>query len=423
MEFMQNWGNLLAPEGGFKVEDLWQVLVVLLLLGLCRRVFGQKYKKLDTDEFNPKFWIQKNIGFVAHWVALTVIYLFFAIIIGMDMPVLRFFTYLGGAWTVIGLVTSLLKERFWAQSVAAVGYLITGLFGLALVEDSIQLLDDLRFTMGGFTLSAWTILAGMIAFAFTLWISLAVARIAETQIQLIPRLSATLKVLIAKIVRILLITIAVVTAIGSIGIDLSAFAFLGGAIGIGLGFGLQKVVSNFVSGIILLMDNSIKPGDVVEIDGTYGWINNLRARYASVITRDGTEHLIPNEDLITQKVINWSFTDNLVRVRAAVGVSYKSDPHQCIQLILDAAKSVPRVLELPEPTCPLIGFGDSSVDLELRFWIADPSNGVASVKSAVLLKIWDSFKEHNIEIPFPQRDLHIRSSDVLHVQRDNPDPE
>ncbi|MDP4693989.1 MAG: mechanosensitive ion channel, partial [Opitutales bacterium] len=373
MEFMQNWGNLLAPEGGFKVEDLWQVLVVLLLLGLCRRVFGQKYKKLDTDEFNPKFWIQKNIGFVAHWVALTVIYLFFAIIIGMDMPVLRFFTYLGGAWTVIGLVTSLLKERFWAQSVAAVGYLITGLFGLALVEDSIQLLDDLRFTMGGFTLSAWTILAGMIAFAFTLWISLAVARIAETQIQLIPRLSATLKVLIAKIVRILLITIAVVTAIGSIGIDLSAFAFLGGAIGIGLGFGLQKVVSNFVSGIILLMDNSIKPGDVVEIDGTYGWINNLRARYASVITRDGTEHLIPNEDLITQKVINWSFTDNLVRVRAAVGVSYKSDPHQCIQLILDAAKSVPRVLELPEPTCPLIGFGDSSVDLELRFWIADPS--------------------------------------------------
>ena len=308
------------------------------------------------------------------------------------------------------MATSLLKERFWAQSVAAVAYLITGLFGLNLVDDSIQLLDGMQFNLGSLEISAWKILAGIIAFALTLWIGMAIARIAETQIQLIPRLSATLKVLIAKIVRIVLITVAVITAIGSIGIDLSAFAFLGGAIGIGLGFGLQKVVSNFVSGIILLLDNSIKPGDVIEIEGTYGWINNLRARYASVITRDGTEHLIPNEDLITQRVINWSFTDNLVRVRVKVGVSYGSDPHQCIKLILEAANSVERILKDPAPRCLLDGFGDSSIDLELRIWISDPSNGVGGVRSEVLLKIWDIFKANNIEIPFPQRDVHIRSS-------------
>lgn len=420
---MQYWGNLLSPEGGFTIDDLWQVLVVLILVSVGSRYFGEKYKKLETDVFNPLFWIKKNSGFIAQWVCVAIAYAALSFATEIEVPVFRFFTYLGGAWIIIGLTTSLLKERFWAQSVAAVCYLMTGLFGLALVESSINLLDGLQFTVGNLTVSAWTILAGMIAFALTLWISLAVARIAEAQIQLIPRLSPSLKVLIAKIIRILLITVAGITAIGSIGIDLSAFAFLGGAVGIGLGFGLQKVVSNFVSGIILLMDNSIKPGDVIEIEGTYGWINNLRARYASVITRDGTEHLIPNEDLITQRVINWSFTDNLVRVRAAVGISYNSDPHQCIQLVLEAAKSVPRVLTSPEPTCPLVGFGDSSIDLELRFWIADPSNGVASVKSAVLLKVWDSFKEHNIEIPFPQRDLHIRSSDVLTVARDNPDPD
>jgi small-conductance mechanosensitive channel len=423
MEFMQNWGDLLSPKGGFTSDELWQVLVVLVLLLVGSHYYGKKYKELKTEVFNPKFWVKKNSGFIAQWISVTVIYATLSLTTDVEVSVFRFFTYLGGAWGIIGLTTSLLKERFWAQSVAAVCYLMTGLFGLALVESSINLLDELQFTVGHLTVSAWTILAGMIAFALTLWISLAVARIAETQIQLIPRMSPSLKVLIAKIIRILLITIAGITAIGSIGIDLSAFAFLGGAIGIGLGFGLQKVVSNFVSGIILLMDNSIKPGDVIQIEGTYGWINNLRARYASVITRDGTEHLIPNEDLITQRVINWSFTDNLVRIRAAVGVSYKSDPHQCMQLVLDAAKSVPRVLASPEPTCPLIGFGDSSIDFELRFWIADPSNGVANVKSAVLLKIWDSFKEHNIEIPFPQRDLHIISSEALTVPRDNPDPE
>lgn len=420
---MQNWGNLVAPNDGFRIGDLWQVLVVLLLLSIYKSVFRNRVKPEETDLFSPKLWLKINLPFTAQWLTLLLIYLFFAVITEIDTPIIRFFTYLGGAWILIGLITSLLKERFWAQSVAAVAYLGTGLFGLNLVEDSIQLLDELHFTMGDFNISAWKIMAGIIAFAFTLWIGLAFARIAETQIQLIPRLSATLKVLIAKIVRIVLITVAVVTAIGSIGIDLSAFAFLGGAIGIGLGFGLQKVVSNFVSGIILLMDNSIKPGDVIEIEGTYGWINNLRARYASVITRDGTEHLIPNEDLITQRVINWSFTDNLVRMRVPIGVSYNANPHQCIDIILQVTDSVERVLKSPAPKCLLNGFGDSSVDLELRMWIADPSNGVGSVRSEILLKVWDAFKEHDIEIPFPQRDLHIRSSDVELVNRSNPDPE
>jgi small-conductance mechanosensitive channel len=286
------------------------------------------------------------------------------------------------------------------------------MLSLSLVDDGIDTLQDLRVTIGTSTISAWGILSGILAFAFTMWACLAVARIIETQLQNVPGLSPSLKVLIAKIVRIVFIVVATAVSLSSMGIDLSALTVLGGAIGLGLGFGLQKVVSNFISGILLLVDNSIKPGDVIEIAGTYGWINNLRARYASVITRDGTEHLIPNEDLITQRVINWTFTNNLVRMKVPIGVSYDSDPHQCLELVIAAAQSVDRVLSKPTPVCHVLGFGDSSIDLELRFWISDPTNGVANVKSQVLLNIWDTFKENNIEIPYPQSDLHIRSSDI-----------
>ncbi|WPJ96563.1 mechanosensitive ion channel [Coraliomargarita algicola] len=304
-----------------------------------------------------------------------------------------------------------------------VGYLITAIYAMAQLDGLSENLQDFHIEMGTLSVSAWGIVTGLIAFGITMWISLGLTRLLETRIQTVPRLSASLRVLIVKMIRILFIFIATMIALSSMGVNLSSLTVLGGAVGLGLGFGLQKVVSNFVSGIILLLDNSIKPGDVIEIEGTYGWINNLRARYASVITRDGTEHLIPNEDLITQRVINWSFTDELVRMRVPVGVSYNADPHECIALMLEAAKGHERVLEDPKPVCLLKEFGDSSLNLELRFWLSDPANGVGSVKSQVLLKIWDLFKENNIEIPFPQRDLHIRSSDVDLVPRNAPNPD
>jgi small-conductance mechanosensitive channel len=214
-------------------------------------------------------------------------------------------------------------------------------------------------------------------------------------------------------VRITLLTLAVVFALGSIGIDLTAFAVFSGAIGVGVGFGLQKVVSNLVSGVILLMDRSIKPGDVIEIDGTYGSVTTLNARYVSVLTRDGKEYLIPNEDLITQRVTNWSYSSALIRLHVKLGISYQSNPHKAIELVLEATREVKRVLKKPEPTCLLVAFGDSSVDLELRFWIEDPVNGTTNVRSEVMLNVWDLFQENGIEIPFPQRELTLRNPEAL----------
>jgi len=192
-----------------------------------------------------------------------------------------------------------------------------------------------------------------------------------------------------------------------VGIDLTAFAVFGGAIGLGIGFGLQKIVSNLISGVIILLDRSIKPGDVMKVGDTFGWINSLGARYASVVTRDGTEYLIPNEDLITQQVVNWSYSHDAVRLKILIGISYKSDPRKAIALCFEAAREESRILENPPPNVLVKGFGDSSVDIEIRIWIRDPKNGVSNIKSAILLRVWDKFHEHGVEIPYPQRDVHL----------------
>jgi small-conductance mechanosensitive channel len=178
---------------------------------------------------------------------------------------------------------------------------------------------------------------------------------------------------------------------------------------VGLGFGLQKVVSNFISGIIILMDRSIKPGDTITLGETFGWIRELRARFVSVITRDGREYLIPNEDFITTQVVNWSFSDQLVRLDVEFGVSYDSDPHEVIKLAAEAARSCPRVRDRPDPVCWLTAFGDSSLDFILRFWITDPQQGLTNVRGKVLLAVWDTFKEHDIHIPFPHREVILKS--------------
>lgn len=411
MFIIDRWRDLLVTESFYEIQNAWQLVVVFALLLATSKAFKAEKDEDIAKNSNPVLWVKRNRSFLAFWLLIAFAFGVCSYL-KVDTPVFRFFSILATAWMVIGLVTSFIPKLFWAQSVAAIIYFVTGFMGFSNVETSIETLQSLSFSVGSTSISAWSILSGIFAFAFSLWIVMAIAGVIETQIQRIPRISPSLKVLIAKMMRITFIIIAIIVAMSSVGIDLSAITVLSGAIGLGVGFGLQKVVSNFISGILLLVDNSIKPGDVIEIDGTYGWINNLRARYASIITRDGTEHLIPNEDLITQHVINWTFTHNKVRMKVPFGVTYNANPHECIQLAIEATKKIDRVLDYPEPICNLMGFGDNSVDFELRFWISDPVNGVSNVKSQVLLNLWDTLKEHNIEIPFPQRDLHIRSSSI-----------
>jgi small-conductance mechanosensitive channel len=317
------------------------------------------------------------------------------------------------AWVIIRFTSGLVRNHSVATAIAIAAWLFAALNILGLIDPTVHLLDSMGVTIGHFRLSLLLVLKGAIFLTVLLWAANISSRMIEQRLQKLHTMAPAMQVLAAKLAKVVLITLAVVIGLNSVGIDLTAFAVFSGAIGVGIGFGLQKVVSNLISGVILLLDRSIKPGDVIEIGGTYGWITRLNARFVSVSTRDGIEHLIPNEDLITQRVINWSYSDDRVRLHVPVGIGYRSDVHQAMTLCIEAAKSVQRVLETPAPVCLLKGFGDSAINLELRFWIRDPRNGTANVRSEVMLGIWDRFREHDIEFPFPQRDLHIPDLEAL----------
>jgi small-conductance mechanosensitive channel len=319
------------------------------------------------------------------------------------------------AWVVIRFASQLVRDPTLSKLIAITAWTVAALNIVDLLDDTVVLLDGLALQLGELRISALTVIKGVLALAVLLWLATGLSSIMERRINALPNLPPSVQVLFAKLLKIVLVTVAIVAAVSTVGIDLTAFAVFSGAVGVGVGFGLQKVVSNLISGVILLMDKSVKPGDVITVGETYGWINTLGARYASVVTRDGTEFLIPNEDIITQQVVNWSYSNNAVRLKIPIGISYKSDVRKAIELCLEVEAEVERVIKEPKSVCLLKGFGDSSVDLELRIWIDDPQNGVSNVKSLVLLLVWDKFHAHDVEIPFPQRDLHIRSAEPVPV--------
>ena len=351
-----------------------------------------------SDVANTIAWL------VLQWIAIAV-----ARYLEWPSGALTVVASLLSAWLLIRLATMLVANPVLARFIAISAWTIAALNIFGLLEPVTTLLDSWAVNIGQIRLSPLTILKIGLSLWFSLWLANGLATLVERKLERSSSVAPTMRVLGAKLTRISLIMLAFLVALSAVGIDLTALAVFSGALGVGLGFGLQKIFSNLVSGVILLMDRSIKPGDVISVGNSFGWINHLGARYASVITRDGIEHLIPNEELIIQRVENWSYSNDQVRLRIPIGISYRSDPRLAMKLCVEAAEMVPRVLLQPEPRCQVMGFGDSSVDMELRLWINDPQNGRGSIVNEVLLGVWDRFHEHGVEIPFPQRDLHLRS--------------
>jgi small-conductance mechanosensitive channel len=298
------------------------------------------------------------------------------------------------ALTLVRLFTGEMKNRFWARLLAGALWLWAALYIFHFVEPWLLLLNHITFHLDRVTLSI----------IWRSWLALGSG------------LSPALQILLSRLGAIFLYATAVALVLTYLGLDFTVFALFSGALGLGLGFGLQKVFANLVSGFILLADKSIKPGDVIQLGDKYGWINYVGVRYISVVTRNGTEHLIPNENLITGEVINWSYSQNLVRLKVPVGVAYGSDLEQARDLMLAVAAETARVLHDPKPSCRLLGFGDNAINLELRVWISDPQNGVASVKSNLLWGIWRSFRDHGLELPFPQRDLYLKTMPEVRIR-------
>ncbi|WP_425248563.1 mechanosensitive ion channel family protein [Chelativorans salis] len=320
---------------------------------------------------------------------------------------------LSAAWLVASVLSRVIRNRLAARIVAWLVWLYAALVILGLDEPMAALLDSLALPLGDFRLSALVILKSLLVLAAALWVSVLAGNFLEERMQRTSDLTPSVRVLVGKIAKIGVILIAGAVALSTVGIDLTALTVFSGAVGLGLGFGLQKVVSNFISGIIILVDKSIKPGDTISLGETFGWIRELRARFVSVVTRDGREYLIPNEDFITERVINWSFSDELVRLDVEFGVSYDSDPHKVSELAIKATAGVDRVEASRRPVCWLTDFGDSSLDFVLRFWIRDPQQGLTNVRGEVLLALWDAFKENGIQIPYPHREIIMKQPKKL----------
>jgi small-conductance mechanosensitive channel len=313
------------------------------------------------------------------------------------------------AWLVIRLASDLVPYPALARLIAVLAWVIAALNIVHLLSPTLNLLDSVALEVGGLRVSILTVARGVVSLAVLLWAATLGSNLFERRITRVPDITPRAQVLLGKLTKTTLITLAVVLSLTSIGVDFSTFALFTGALGVGVGLGLQRTVSNLFSGIVLLLDKSIKPGDVIEVGGTYGWVSSLGARYVSVETRDGTEFLIPNEDIITHQVINWSHKSDRVRLKVPVRVPHDSDLDQALALMLEAASRPPRVLVTPAPTALVMAFGESAIELELRFWIEDARNGVHNVKSEILYEIWHLFQRHGIQIPYPKRDLYVRS--------------
>ena len=273
--------------------------------------------------------------------------------------------------------------------------------------------DKLSFKIAEHEFSLYGILKSTLILVLLFWSAAIISDLVDVRINQLSRMRAANRALAMKASQIAIYFISFLLALDMLGIDLTTLKIFSGALGIGLGFGLQKIASNFISGIILLMEKSVEQDDLVEMgDGTTGFIRRSSARFTVIETFDGKEVMVPNEDFITNRVVNWTYSDTKGRIEIPIGVAYGSDIQKAHDLILEAATENPLCISDPAPFCYLRNFGDSSVDFILHLWIADVTGGRWKTQSQVMFEIWRKFKANEIEIPFPQRDLHLKSSDV-----------
>ncbi|HLI98256.1 MAG TPA: mechanosensitive ion channel domain-containing protein [Bradyrhizobium sp.] len=311
------------------------------------------------------------------------------------------------AWLIIRLMTSVIRNASLVKLISLSAWLIAALSIIGQLDSVIDALDSVSIVLGGLRLTPWLAIKLGLLLAAALWLTNIASNFAESRINRSTDLTPSIQVLLVKMIRIGLLIVTIAIALSAVGINLSALAVFSGALGVGIGIGLQKIVANFVSGIILLADKSVKPGDLVTIGDSSGRISAMKTRYISVAAGDGREFLIPNEDLVTQKVTNWTYTDKNTLVKVNFGTNYDADPRQVCKLATDIAATAPRAIPSKAANCILTEFTEAGMKFSLTFWIADP-DGMDQVKSEVMLSLWEAFKREGIKVPYPVREIRVR---------------
>jgi small-conductance mechanosensitive channel len=311
------------------------------------------------------------------------------------------------AWLAIRLITSVIRNAFIVQLVSLSAWVVAALSIINQLDPTIDALDSVSIVLGGLRLTPLLVIKLGALLIAALWLTNIASNFAEGRINRSTDLTPSIQVLLVKMIRMGLMALAIIIALSAVGINLSALAVFSGAVGVGIGIGLQKIVANFISGIILLADKSVKPGDLVTIGDSTGRISAMKTRYISVAAGDGREFLIPNEDLVTQKVVNWTYTDKNTLVKVVFGTNYDADPKLVCKLAVDIGAAAKRAIKGKPPTCILTEFAEIGMKFSLTFWIADP-DGMDNVKSEVMLALWDAFKREGVRVPYPVREIRIR---------------
>jgi len=342
-----------------------------------------------------------------------------------DVTVLDAAARLIGAYVVVRVAVLLFAASLgnktsiknWENRVTLLIWLAIAAEYLGWLDPIISTLDSIGLAAGKSRVTVWSVLKLLFTLTIFVLVAIWISRWVEQRLKRLSNLAPSTRIGIAKFANAFLIGLSMLIGLNAAGVDLTALTVLTGAIGIGLGFGLQSIAANFVSGFVLLMDRSIKPGDVISLSGqsgtsteNFGWVQELRGRYVVVRDRDGVEMLVPNQQLISNAVINWSYTDPRIRLKLPIRVSYRDDPEEALKILLTACEGQSRVLRDPAPVSRLMHFTDSGIDLELRFWISDPQEGVNNVRSEVNRAIWRLFKERGITMPVAQREIVIHTA-------------
>ncbi|HTV52991.1 MAG TPA: mechanosensitive ion channel domain-containing protein [Steroidobacteraceae bacterium] len=411
-------------------QTLTQVIVILsaVLLALAGGQAMRRRRRRQSELAEPASWVAHVIEGVL--IVAPILLALVLLLAGRGLLAL-FGEPVGVVETALQLTTVLLLVRIgvyglrlllgsetwfdaWESRIATILWLMIGFELVGWFDKFEGTLEHINLIPGRSTFTLWALLKGVVVVTVFVFVTTLIARTIERRLMRLDAIALSTRIGISKFSYFLLVGIGVLLGINAAGVDVTTLNVLTGAIGLGLGFGLQTIAGNFVSGFVLLMDKSIKPGDVISFTGhtgtsteNFGWVQELRGRYVVVRDRDGVETLVPNQNLITNSVINWSYSDQRVRIRLPVMVSYDDDPELALKVLLEAARDHPRILREPHPVTRLMAFEDYGIRLEVRFWIADPMNGVNNVRSDVNRAIWRMFRENGITIPVAQREIRV----------------
>lgn len=396
---------------GFLAECGGIVIAALLALAITAKI---RPRLIDfCSRFMPQRWISslkarsQLIVWPMVWMMLLWLIGIVTRVAGHSAPLTDGVGELLGAWVVIRLLSLSLKSGFISVVMSVFIWGVVALNILGILDEVTRQLDESAIHVGKHELSALMVIHAIITLAVLLWLARQLYNYLAKQVNHASSLTPSIKVLFNQILQIVMPALAIIIALSAAGVDLTALTVVSGAVFLGIGLGLQKLVGNLVAGITILMGKSIKPGDMISYQDGLGQVTEMGARYVTIRRLNGVELLVPNEYFLTNGVENWTHSNSRIWLNVGVGVSYDADPRQALEVCTKAAMAEERVIKDPPPFSVVTEFGDNSVNIVTYFSIDDPEKSQSRVKSAILLGIWDGLKEAGISIPYPQRDVHI----------------